>query len=458
MANFLSRIMPWKSKHVDGTGWWLPVTGGWLPPEAGGNWNWWQMGYDVVSSRNCSAMVEACVSAYSQTVAMCPGDHWRLNEKGGRDRITSSALSRILRRPNNYQSISDFLLNATRSLYVDGNAYALALRNDRFEISELHLMDPRQSSGQIAVTGDVFYSLGGNEIIERRIQEPLMVPARDVLHVRLHTTRHPLRGESPIVAAALDIAASSAITRQQIAFYVNQARPSTVLTTDMVLTKDQVTALRQRWNEQSQGLNAGGTPILSAGLKPMTLATSAADAELAEIMKLTEQHIALAFRLPLQILGIGETPFASTEALMQFWLSSGLGFCLNHIEESFGQLFGLRGQPEEYVEFNTKALLRSAFKDRIEGLVRGAQGGIYSPNEARLEEGLPTVAFGDEPRVQQQVVPLSAASGIPATPAAPSAPTPEDNDGDDAERGVANDYEQLRRRFRASNAQHLLAV
>src|SRR5262245_45931348 len=89
----------------------LPITGGWLTAEAGANWNWWQLGYDPINPSGCSAMVEACVSAYSQTVAMCPGDHWRSNEKGGRDRVTTSALSRILRKPNLYQTISDFLLN-----------------------------------------------------------------------------------------------------------------------------------------------------------------------------------------------------------------------------------------------------------------------------------------------------------------------------------------------------------
>jgi len=60
------------------------------------------------------------------------------------------------------------------------------------------------------------------------------------------------------------------------------------------------------------------------------------------------------------------------------------------------------------------------------------QGGVLSPNEARLLEGFPKVEFGDEPRVQQQVVPLSAASKIQAPPAAPRpgaappAPGPDD--------------------------------
>jgi hypothetical protein len=49
------------------------------------------------------------------------------------------------------------------------------------------------------------------------------------------------------------------------------------------------------------------------------------------------------------------------------------------------------------------------------------QGGVFSPNEARNQEGLDSVEYGDEPRVQQQVVPLSAAANIPV-PAAPPAP------------------------------------
>jgi len=216
---------------------------------------------------------------------------------------------------------------------------------------------------------------------------------------------------------------SHAITAQQIQFYMNQARPSAVLTPDLILDKDQVQFVRDRWDEQSKGLKAGGTPILTGGLKPMMLSTTSKDAELADIMKLTEQRIALAFRIPLQILGIGGTTMGSTEQLMQSWISTGLGFAINHVEDAFGLLFGLKGQPDEYVEFDTKALLRSAFKDRIAALAQAVQGGIFSPNEARAEESLDEVKFGDEPRVQQQVVPLSAAAAIPAAPASPGAPT-----------------------------------
>jgi HK97 family phage portal protein len=460
VANWLSRIAQYVMRSsVEGEyrpgPYQLPITGGWLP--AGVSANWWQQGYLPIPPSTQSVMVEACISAYAQTVAMCPGDHWRINSKGGRDRVKNSALARVLRYPNDYETNSDFLLNLVRHLYLFGNAYALCLRNDRYEIDELHLMKPEMSWPRLAFDGELFYQLRGNDVIATRMKEAVfMVPRRDVLHVKLHTLRQrfpvPMIGESPICAAYQDIETSQAILAQQGAFYRNEARPSAVLQTDLTLDKDQVQALRDRWNDQAKMLHAGGTPILTAGLKVQPWSVGGKDAATAEILKLTNEHIALAFRIPLQILGLGGSAYGSTELLMQSWIASGLGFCLNHVEEAFGLTFALKGQPDEYVEFDTAALLRSAMKDRIEALARGVQGGIFAPNEARQQEGLDSVKFGDEPRVQQQVVPLSAAASIPAAPAphappsaAPAPLPPEKGNRDDLAREVRNLFELTER-------------
>jgi phage portal protein BeeE len=69
----------------------------------------------------------------------------------------------------------------------------------------------------------------------------------------------------------------------------------------------------------------------------------------------------------------------------------------------------LKGQPDEYLEFDTSALLRSSFKERVEGWAAGTKGGIFARNEARREFELKPVEGGNEPWVQQQDVPLSVA-------------------------------------------------
>lgn len=403
----------------------VALTGDWLPMNA--PINWWQTGMSPPRSAR-SSMVEACVSAYAQTVAMCPGNHWRYAPEKGRERVPNSPLARIIKKPNDYQSVSDFLLNLVRNLLDEGNAYALIIRNARFEPIELHLMNSDMSRPVIAADGSIFYTLAGNPIVEARFGPRIVVPARDVLHIRLHTPRHPLVGETPMVNAALELAAGNAALSHQVNFFLNQSRPSFVLTTDQNITAEQIRMLRTAWDEQSKGLNSGGTPILGHGLKPSPLGSSNKDAELASILGLSSEAIARVYRVPMQILGSGETKYASTETLMQSWRAGGLGFLLNHVEEAIGNLFKLGGQPEEYLEFDTAALLRSEFKVRVEGWAAGTKAGIFDRNVARQDFEMAPVKGGEEPWVQQQDIPLSVAAELAKNPPAPPelpAPAPE---------------------------------
>jgi HK97 family phage portal protein len=223
---------------------------------------------------------------------------------------------------------------------------------------------------------------------------------------------------SPILAVVLDQAMASAALNQQIAFYLNGATASYTLETDQQLTADQTAELRRLWDDQTKGEKAGGTPILTWGLKAKPVGTAAKDSSLADMLKLTDQNIALAFRMPLQVLGIGGTPFASTEALMASWKSTGLGFALNHIEEAFGKLFRLDGFPNEYLEFDTDALLRSSFKEMMEALVSGTDK-VLTKNEARARIGLGRKKGGDDLFMQMQDI----AIGKPVEPK-PAEPPP----------------------------------
>jgi len=375
--------------------------------------------------------VHACIAAYSQTAAQCPPSHWRSTGDGGRERIATSALSRVMVRPNTYQSGSDFVLNLVGALYSDGNAYAYAERNNRFEVSALHLMSSASCEATVASNGEVFYSLSGNPVIDNLLPREALqrVPARDVLHVKLDARNgNPLKGEPPLASAMLDVAASEHMIRQALTYEANRSRPSGVLTTDQHLEPTQMSDIRQWILERTTGQGSGGFVILGDGLKYQPISATSRDAQLAEMLQISDGRIATAFRIPLPLLSLwGANVPPASEDQMRFWVANAFGFSLNHIEDGIGKFFGLPGWPLEYLEFDTAALLRSAQKDRLEALARGVQGGIYSPNEARALEDLPAAKDGESPRVQQQVVPLDAWSQPPpATPRpdAPAAPPP----------------------------------
>jgi len=188
-------------------------------------------------------------------------------------------------------------------------------------------------------------------------------------------------------------------------FFDNMSRPSGVLQSDMTLTAEQTTQLRSRFNELSQDLATGGTPILTSGLKYQAISMSAVDAEIIKTYQMTIGDIARVFRVPLELIGASDKPTAgSTEQLMQYFVVSGLGFIIEHIENSLEKLFDL--PVGESIELDPAILLESTFKDKMEGLKISTTGGIMSPNEARHRVGLPEVDGGDQPLVQMQMVPV----------------------------------------------------
>lgn len=398
--------------------------------------NYWQCGLNPLPEAPCS-IVDACVWAYVRAIAQLPGYHMEELDNAGRETLTTTALSRILRVPNTYQTRSDFLTHGIRSLLYEGNWYSFAIRNARQEIAELHWLKPDACKAiTVPVAGqrvhEVFYELSdANPILnleEFEIEGRVIVPARNILHVKLMTPRHPLIGDTWLSSLWSDLASRAAMSAGMSTFFNNSSRPSGVITTDMSLERTQVEELRTRWLQQTTGTNAGGTPILTHGLKWQQTGISQRDAQVVDALKLSDKQIAGVFGVPGILVGIDDgKPFASTEALMNFWLANGLNYLLDHIEVQIDQFFGLPAN--EWTEYDTEALLRTELATRIDALVKGVQGGVYAPNEARAKEGYKSVKAGDEPRVQQQVVPLSFATDPPpkpepAAPAIPPAPAP----------------------------------
>ena len=435
LARFLPKTpAPTKQLEVTEKSWPLYFGGGTIQS----NWpvNWWQAGKDPTGN-NSTAIVHACVDAYAQTIATLPAYHHRYAADHTRERITTSAASRTVLRPNSYQTRSDIYLNAVKSLMLRGNAYIYGVRNDRNEIAAMHQLHPMNTQPYIdAETKSVFYATGDNPLVG---DIDYMIPARDICHIRLYCPNHPLVGVSPITNAAATIAANSAITNQQALFFANMSRPSGVLSTDQKLTKDQMLQLRAAWEEQSKGINTGGIPVLGGGMKWSQMAISSQDAQLVEAFKMTVEDVARAFRVPLPLVGDqSQSTYNNVEQLIAHWLSGGLGFVLDHVENNLDRFFNL--PITEKIEFDADMLLRTDFQARVESYSKSITSGLMAPNEARARfAGLPSVPHGDKPIVQQQMVPLGWTETQPQETPAP-APAPEPELDEEEQRGATIHY------------------
>ena len=385
--------------------------------------DWWSRGFRTTGRRSCAA-VETCVSAISQTIAALPIGHFKITDEGGHELVKRSKVQKVLRKPNDYQTRTDFILNLLRGELLEGNGYALAMRDRDFGVESLHLCSPTATNPLIAEDGSVFYGLQMSAVMQSLSgTQTLIVPQRDMLHIRMQTPRHPLIGESPLLAAQMAVETSEAIQEHLSGFFNNMSRPSGFLKVPGTLKADTSEKLRVEWQSAFRGSDAGKVAVLQGGLDWVPLTMNAVDAAIIDTYKMTVADVARVYRVPLSIAGeTGAATFSTTEALIRFWVNTGLGFIIEHLELALDALFQL--PEDEFVAFDLDYRLRAAFPARIEALTKGILGGLFSPNEARGKEGLKRVAFGDEPRLQAQVVPLSAANQIQPAPSAPAAPPP----------------------------------
>ena len=438
-----------------GSGVWVPF-GDNIPKD----WpiNSWQADYATSSTSDPAKFgpVFACINIISQEMARIPIEHQRIDENGSVVKVLDRAPARLFHKPNHYQTSSDWMLYVMYSLLTKGNSYSLAIRNARNEITSLYPLNPRAvwpyvtPPLQDAPMGEIYYrvskdpttDLAGSDLDE---ENNIWVPQRNMLHVRLFSIKHPLIGQSPLEAAAQSADTGLKISRQMNRFFGNASRPSGILTHPKTLSNDAATRLKQAFMNATQGNSFGAPVVLQEAMSWTPMDMSAVDAELVNSYNLTTKTAAQVFRLPTFMLGDNEkTTFASVESQLRFFSQTNIGFYADHLEKAIASFLGLPAN--ERIHFNIEeAMLRGDMKERMEGLKTAVQGGVYTVNEARRFENLPPVEYGDSPRMQQQMVPLSYGENVQPDPLpeAPPPALPEPEQDDDDEESVTESARRL---------------
>lgn len=409
----------------------VPVGVGGLWPVSGGMLGWsdgdtntgtWQRGLSRGAYSPSVLMfsaVYACVSIISGDVAKIRIGVWKKDAKDGLVEQTTYPLARILRVPNSYQTRIDFWQMWMVSTLLTGNAYIYVVLDGAQRPMEWHVLDPRRVRPLVSEDGDVFYELETDKLAG--IDEPIRIPARYVIHHRLMTVGHPLIGVTPLYAAALSASMGTKILESANKFFRNQGRPSGMLTAPGKISKETAITLQRYWNEHYAGDNSGKIAVAGDGLEFKAITLNAVDSQLIEQLRFSINDVARCFRVPGFMLGdLDKVSYKNTETLARAYYSGCLQYHFEAIENRLDTFFGLPVDME--TKFNLDDLLRTDMDVRFNSYRTALQSSFMTINEVREREDLPRVEGGDEPLVQMQYGPLSAAMNKP-DPAAP-APTP----------------------------------
>ncbi len=313
------------------------------------------------------------------------------------------AYSPVLRKPNDFQNIIQFLEYWLLSKLQTGNTVILKQRDSRGVVVKMYVLDWRLVTPLVADDGSVFYQLNTDNL--SGVEESIIVPAREIIHDRFNCFFHPLIGLSPIFASGLASTQALAIQNNSTLFFQNGSRPSGILSAPGTISEETATELKERWTQNYTGKNAGKVAVLGDGLKYEPMSTDAVDAQLIEQLKWSGEVVCSTYHVPPYKVGLGQLPAnANIQALNTEYYSQCLQIHIESIELCLDE--GLGMGDDIGTEIDVDNLLRMDSATQMEVLDKGKN--VFTPNEARRRVNLPPVPGGNSVYRQQQDFSLEA--------------------------------------------------
>lgn len=250
--------------------------------------------------------VFACITLIASDIAKLRMKLVERDAAGIWSEVDSSSFSPVLRKPNDWQTRIQFWEHYFLSKLVAGNTYVLKQRDNRGVVVKMYVLDPRRVVPMVAEDGTVFYQLQCDSLAG--VGSDVLVPAREIIHDRFNCLFHPLVGVSPIYANAIAATQGIRIQNNSARFFGNQSQPGGVLTAPGEIGDDTAARLKEYWEANFTGDNAGKIAVLGDDLKYQALTINAHDSQLIEQLKWTAEVVCSTFHVPPYKIGVGEMP------------------------------------------------------------------------------------------------------------------------------------------------------
>jgi len=330
------------------------------------------------------AAVYAGVRLRSGVVANMPIHVKRRIDDRTREDATDHPAWKVLRRkPNRWQTPSQFRRMMQTHLILRGNAFALIVRS-RGEVQELIPLHPDRV--ECKQNDDLSLSY----IYRRKDGRRVSLAQSEVFHL-VGLTLDGVHGVSAITYARETIGLTLAQEEQGASVFRNGARISFVLKHPGKLGKEGLENLRDSLDEfRAGGEKEGKALILEEGMDTSSLSMTAEDAQWIESRKFSRTDIAMFLGVPPHMIGDTEKSTSwgtGIDSQTQGFVTFSAEDDLTTWEETINRdLIG--DDPDVYARFNRAALVRGDIKARWESYVKALQWGVYSPDDVRALEDM----------------------------------------------------------------------
>ena len=325
-------------------------------------------------------------------------------EVADRERDKARAVSRLLQRPNAFQSSYEFWYQWMLWHELAGEAFVVFWRRDQQSVtqtpSEMYVLDATLITSRISATRYPQYVLATDTYGFNRDQA---LQAHQIMHCK----EAPWQGAAGFNKGILAVELVS--LDQDIDIYANYvmangAKPSGMFMTEQSIPdakfKEIAARLKQAWANMLAGNSAdpskpGQSMLLDQGMKyePIRMLTLQ-DADAAKLKEQTMKRICGLFGVPAQMIGVGDSKYNNTQTMLDEFYKSTMSPLLTNLQQKL-KLALLEGYPGLHIEFQTDQFLKGSPPDQMNYCVAGVKAGIMTANEARVYLGYPMMAGAD---------------------------------------------------------------
>jgi len=381
--------------------------GGWWPLLRESYAGAWQSNIEVsLSNVATNPTLFSCVTLISSDIGKMGLRLMAKDDQGIWTETESQAFSPVLRKPNRYQTRIKFIEQWILSKLLYGNAYALKQRDNRGVVVALYLLDPNRVKVLVAPDGAVYYELN-TDLLAGLQDSRVIVPQREMIHDVMFALYHPLVGLSPVYACGVAAYQAYQIQNSSTQFFKNGSNPGGVLTAPGTIKNETAQRLKEYWEANFSGDNAGKIAVLGDGLKFEQMAIAARDSQLIDQLKWTDEKICSCYHVPPYMVGVGAPPtYTNIQALSVQYYTQCIQSLVENLELCLDEGLEL---PKPYgTEFNVADLLRMDSATMMDFISKGIGAGVMKPNEGRFLLNAKPVDGGDTPYLQQQNYSLAA--------------------------------------------------
>lgn len=342
--------------------------------------------------------VLACVDVIASSCSVPEMHVMRALPGGRKEMATDDPVYRLLnRRPNDFQTSTEFRETITMHAALTGDGYALPVRDVRDgRLIELLPLLPHQVTINQYDRYTVVYTVADEFGVIGRF------PHDRIFHLR-NRSWDRVRGMSAVRSARKAIGLSMAVEDNLAKLHENGGRPAGILSSEQPLGSEAIARVKAGWAAMTQGAQRYRTAVLDQGLKYQPVAMSSVDAQTQETRRQQVEEICRAFGVfPIMI---GHSDKTATYASAEAFFAANNRKTAAKWQMNWRQKvdeFLLDGAGPLFVEFENNEIKNANLKDQGEYFAKalGTGGGVpfMTVNEVRVLRGLQPIEGGDELR------------------------------------------------------------